>query len=521
MLIVIHNFSRWVVPVTGECEFTFSQLALPTAIQIGSTNGWLFLKAFFNYFGHYGVQIFIFVSGYGLVQSSLQEKPIWLKYVYHRFQKLYPSLVVAILIYLVYQVFVMRQFLNLNVLPDFLAHLTLTATLLPGKGQSLNGPWWFYSTIFQLYLLFPLLLKVYLRYGSRWLLLLGFFAWTLTQVYAHYNYFPLINIRETFIGQMPVFILGIWFGTDYKRCISWYVALALFVLFCLGCYFPLLWPLTHLCIAILLIIIGKAISHIAFKIKPLASVLLFIGSVSVYLFAVHGFMRWPFVHIINMNQGKFWISPIMLLLFLALSFSTAWILTKTESFWRQKLVKLKSISSKVAFTFSLILLPAILLVWGYNRHFQQVNSIKSINLFSNFDESNDTTRRDIKHYRTESGEKVIWLRPELDISSIEKFKISSCKQHGATMLLISGNVFCDSIPEACWLVAESYIGEIRMTRSSVQLNAREVVPNHWQPLELMIDLNSPLITRKDLFRFYFYAKTNGNVYVDEIEVKLK
>jgi peptidoglycan/LPS O-acetylase OafA/YrhL len=154
LLIVIHNFSRWVYPITGECEFTFSQSALPTAIQIGSSNGWMFFKAFFNYFGHYGVQLFIFLSGYGLVQSYLYEQPTWLKYIYHRFQKLYPSLVVAILFYLIYQVFVMHQFPELDIIPDLLAHLTLTATLLPGKGQSVVGPWWFYSTIFQLYLLF-------------------------------------------------------------------------------------------------------------------------------------------------------------------------------------------------------------------------------------------------------------------------------------------------------------------------------------------------------------------------------
>lgn len=110
LLIVIHNFSRWVNPITGESEFYFNQSALSTAIDVAGTNVWMFFKAFFNYFGHYGVQLFIFLSGYGLVQSYLHEQPSWLKYVYHRFQKLYPSLVVAILLYLIYQVFVMRQF---------------------------------------------------------------------------------------------------------------------------------------------------------------------------------------------------------------------------------------------------------------------------------------------------------------------------------------------------------------------------------------------------------------------------
>lgn len=521
LLIVIHNFSRWVYPITGECEFTFSQSALPTAIQIGSSSGWMFFKAFFNYFGHYGVQLFIFLSGYGLVQSYLYAQPTWLKFIYHRFQKLYPSLVVAILFYLIYQVFVMHQFPKLVIISDLLAHLTLTATLLPGKGQSVVGPWWFYSTIFQLYLLFPVLIKVCLRYGIRWLLFIGFVAFTLTQIYANFDNLYPVNIRETFIGQMPVFILGIWFGFDCKRHISWYVVLALFVVFGIGCYFPLLWPLTHLCIAILLVIIGKTFSLIAFKIKPLASALVFIGSISVYLFAIHGFMRWPFVYIINMNQNKFWIAPLMLLLFLTLSFSSAWFLTECEGLWRQKLSKLKGIFSKIAFTFSLLILPVILLVWGYNWHFQPLDANKSINLMSNFDESDDIARQDIKNYSTKTGEKVIWLRPELTISHLEKFKIALDKQRDATLLLISGNVWCDSIPEECWLIANSYFGEIQMTKNSVNLNLDQTLLNQWQPLELTIDLRSPLVMRKELFEFYFYAKTDGNVYIDQIEVKLK
>lgn len=521
LLIVIHNFSRWVNPITGECEFYFNQSALSTAVEVASTNGWMFFKAFFNYFGHYGVQLFIFLSGYGLVQSYLHEHPSWLKYVYHRFQKLYPSLVVAILLYLIYQVFVMCQFPGLDVLPNFLAHLTLTATLLPGKGQSLVGPWWFYSTIFQLYLIFPLLLKVWSRYGTRCHLFIGLLAWILTQIFANFDNLYPVNIRETFVGQMPVFILGIWFGTNDKMRISWYAVLTLFVLFCFGCYFQLLWPLTHICIAILLVISAKAIINIALKVRYLTMVLLFIGSISVYLFAIHGFMRWPFVTIINMNNDKFWFSLLMLLLFLTLSLLSAWLLTKAEGFWREKLSKLNGTFSKVAFTCSLILLPAILLVWEYNSHFLQVKSHKQINLLSNLDESNDTTRRDIKHYKTETGEKVIWLRSELDISSIEKFKIPTDKQRGGTLLQISGNILCDSIPIECWLVAESYIGEIRMTRNSVNMIATDIVANQWQPLKLLIDLRSPLITHKDLFRFYFYAKTNGNVYVDKVQVKLE
>lgn len=182
------------------------------------------------------------------------------------------------------------------------------------------------------------------------------------------------------------------------------------------------------------------------------------------------------------------------------------VLTKTEGIWREKLSKLNGTFSKVAFTCNLILLPAILLVWEYNSHFLQVKSLKQINLLSNLDESNDTTRRDLKYHRTETGEKVIWLRPELDFSSTKKFKIPPEKQSDGTKLQISDNVLCDSIPKDWWLIAESYIGEIRMTRNSVKLITTNTIPNYWQPLELLIDLKSPWWCAKRCFNFIFMLR---------------
>ncbi|MDP3643133.1 MAG: hypothetical protein Q8S54_08075 [Bacteroidota bacterium] len=249
--------------------------------------------------------------------------------------------------------------------------------------------------------------------------------------------------------------------------------------------------------------------------------LLFIGGISVYLFAIHGFMRWPFVNIINLNQNKFWIAPFMLLLFLTLSLSSAWIFTKTEGFWHKKLSELKRNFSKVAFTISLIILPAILLVWGYNWHFQQLALQNPINLLNNLDESYDTSRKDIKFHKTETGEKVVWLRTGLNMSNIERFNLPPETHQDITQVHISSQVLYDSIPGECWLMAESFLGEIRLTRNSVKLNTTQTEPNHWQLLELIIDLQSPLVIRKELFQFYFYAKTNGNVYIDQIQVKLE
>lgn len=520
LLIVFHNISRWIYPATGENEFYFDQSALITTIELASTSVWMFFKSTFNFFGHYGVQIFVYLSGYGLVQSYLDKKPTWLKFVYFRFHKLYPTLVVAILLYLIYNVFILYRFPSWDILPNILAHLTLTSTLLPGMGQALVGPWWFFSTIFQLYLIFPLLIKGYLRYGSRWLLLIGFFAWAIPNVYLFINSSDTFNLPETFIGQMPVFILGIWFGTDRNRSIKWYIPLILLLLFCLGCYFRLFWPFTSLSITILLILMGKSILTVAEKIKPLSSLLLFIGGISVYLFAFNGFIRWPFVYIINMNRNHFWIILFMLLLFLVLLFSTAWFFTKVEGFWRQRILTQKSTLLKITYTTSLLIVPIILIAFGYNRHFQLLLTKTPVIMLANLEET-DTTRKDIKNYKTEMGEKVIWLCSEMEYSYFERFNISTDLQKGATRLVISSRVLCDSIPLECWVVAENYLGNIKVKRTSNELDVSSITTGQWQPLELVIDLYNPLIARSEQFQFFFSAKTKGNVYIDQVEVKLE
>jgi len=43
---------------------------------------------------------------------------------------------------------------------DIGLQLTLLANFVPGKAMSACGPWWFYSFIFQFYLVFPLMIRI-------------------------------------------------------------------------------------------------------------------------------------------------------------------------------------------------------------------------------------------------------------------------------------------------------------------------------------------------------------------------
>lgn len=519
LLIVLHNFSRWVDPVTGESEFTFSSRALHNAFEIACTSGWMFFKSFFNYFGHYGVQLFIFISGYGLVQSYLNEKPSYLNYLFHRFQKLYPSFVVAIMVYFIYQNFIMYNFPGRNLLPNFLAHLSLTATLWPGKGLSINGPWWFYSTIFQLYAVFPILIKIYKRFGLKGLLITGLVAFLVSHGKFYVSSPYTVNLMETFIGQMPVFILGIWFGIDKEIKLQWYWVVGLLILFCGGCYYSFLWPATHLCIAILLLIAAKTIYSITEKVKAIKTVLIFIGSISVYLFAIHGFMRWPFVDIINVNHDKMWVAHLMLFLFLALSISLAWLLTEYEKFWRKMMSRFSTLAAKTLITIIFAGLFLGLIIWGYLRREENNNECTKMQLISHIEESADSTRTDIITY--ENRGRVLWFKQGKNYSPAVEILIPKENRKKAHKLVFSCNALYDSIPTHCWIVVESYLGPVFMKWHNVNIARADSLRNKWLPYEMAVDLNSSPFMRRQRFRYYFYSETKGNIYLDDIRADIE
>ncbi|MCK5677861.1 MAG: hypothetical protein KAH72_05235, partial [Flavobacteriaceae bacterium] len=68
-MIAMHNYFHWIAPKPGENEFDFNYIRLENYIDILSHQTLFGLQATFSYFGHYGVQIFLFLSAYGLTKK--------------------------------------------------------------------------------------------------------------------------------------------------------------------------------------------------------------------------------------------------------------------------------------------------------------------------------------------------------------------------------------------------------------------------------------------------------------------
>jgi len=115
------------------------------------------IASVFSHFGHYGVPIFLFLSGYGLVmkyEKSPVQAPSTLPFLWQHMKKLWglmvPGFVVALFFLTDWHTFTLsfgksNPWLTLVFLGNFFEFDTL-----------LYGPWWFFSLMLQFYLLYRL-----------------------------------------------------------------------------------------------------------------------------------------------------------------------------------------------------------------------------------------------------------------------------------------------------------------------------------------------------------------------------
>lgn len=299
LFIVLHNYFHWVWPSPGENEFDFSGDRIGTFFQQIGSSPLEIINLLFSYFGHYGVQLFIVISGYGLAMSANKKGVHYFSFVFKRFAKIYPSFLMAVAILIGLMVFSSPASLNAVYLYKIKLKLLLIANFYPGEALTINGPWWFYSMIFQLYLLFPLFWWLDkkskgMSFPVLSILTLGFIFFMGTDPLGNK-----LNLMQNFAGHLPEFLLGVFIANRKNLTLSGWVWPAALVLFILGNFYSTFWLLTFVSVSWLLILAVQRIELSISENSIIRRFLVFYGSVSMYLFAVHGFLRMPFVDLAN------------------------------------------------------------------------------------------------------------------------------------------------------------------------------------------------------------------------------
>lgn len=213
--IFLHNYLHWLRQMVKENEYQFHQGNIDRMMNLLQNPTWDLPLQLFSFFGHYGVPVFLFLSGYGLVQKyenarsaatpSTAEESLW-QFIKKHFMKLFPMMMLG------FTVFAMTDWITPSrhhwSWSEILGQVSMTINLFPDPDKAIwPGPYWFFGLMMQLYLLYRIALY---KRGNRvvWLLIAA--CWAIQALcFASPDGATLNWIRYNCIGGMLPFGMGI------------------------------------------------------------------------------------------------------------------------------------------------------------------------------------------------------------------------------------------------------------------------------------------------------------------------
>ena len=103
VMIMVHNYMHWLPGSPGENEFGFEAdrvYLLMDGLRQYPVDA---IRLLASYLGHYGVQVFFFLSGYGLTVKYGAADQGWWVFQIKRWKAFYPAILLAAVAYLLYE----------------------------------------------------------------------------------------------------------------------------------------------------------------------------------------------------------------------------------------------------------------------------------------------------------------------------------------------------------------------------------------------------------------------------------
>lgn len=322
MAIMLHNYCHWLSGSVKENEYTF---------HIGNSEGiWnaichadgLLPMQLLSYFGHYGVPVFLFLSGFGLVLKYERENEprhkAWPFLKFH-YQKLFRMMIPGFVAFVFIDAITPGawHFRAENVI----ALLLMYVNVLPHPNNIIwPGPYWFFGLMMQLYIIYRLL--IYRRHWG-WTVGLIVICW-IAQAVCDPIGDTLNRLRYNCIGGMMPFGVGVLAGRylSHASCHSlprpcWAVAcVILSALLTLMCFNYQTWYWVPL------LIIAASICMVKSLPSFLMDIATWLGRISAAMFVIHPVLRKvfiPFSRHGNVYDG--------ILLYVITSIAMAWMFT--------------------------------------------------------------------------------------------------------------------------------------------------------------------------------------------------
>lgn len=303
--IVLHNYCHFGKKIVQENEYMFHTSHNEALLKALANPDELLPVHLLSYFGHYGVPVFLFLSGLGLVlkyetfpnsskegdcrqlPSSFREVNVF-RFLRYNYLKLLRMLIVGLVLFFIVDTMMPGRFhfYWYNVL----AQLTMTINVLPTPDKIIwPGIYWFFGLMMELYVVYRLLLY---RRSSVYVLFLIGICW-LMQAVCQPDGDLLNRLRYNFVGGMLPFGAGILAARHAEKLprlelshwtwlLVWAASSTLVVAMCF--HFQLwLW--------IPLLIIVSSIALVRALPSSLMNVAVWLGSLSAAIFVAHPIAR--------------------------------------------------------------------------------------------------------------------------------------------------------------------------------------------------------------------------------------
>ena len=298
-LIFIHNYMHWTGGTGIENEMLFNENNF-----LVFKNNFLdsiadFFIYGFSFFGHFGVQLFIFISAYGLTVKYKDVKLTLPNYVV----SVLPRLVNVILLFLLG---VLLTKIILLIYTDFehsvqyfVYVIAITVTTYKSFFKHLMyeymGPYWYFSIAIQIYLLHPFFMSLFKPEKREKFKLFGIF------ILASYCliiplYFYLkptdISLFSNIIGHLPTIFLAIYLGINGVK-VNQYLFIALLPVLFLTQVYEWLFPFSFLIACLSLLSLGEFL----FNRLPRAvlQIIQKVGEISMIIFILNGPLRMAYL----------------------------------------------------------------------------------------------------------------------------------------------------------------------------------------------------------------------------------
>lgn len=295
--IMLHNYCHWLKGITRENEYTWSQWKNDQLWATFSQPDELLPMHLVSYFGHYGVPVFLFLSGFGLVMKYEKENAMevncW-RFVRYNYLKLFRIFIIGFVLFTMFDAF--TPGIHRYQAHEVIAMMGMFANFLEHPSQVVwPGPYWYFSVTLQLYILYRLLL-----YRRHWGITVTLMAlcWLWQMAYLD-DAETLERLRYNLVGGMLPFGLGVltarlqntgFWDTFSQNRVAFFgiflLSVALIFVMCLN-FQSWLWIPA-------LIVIGT-IALVKLLPESIMTYVVWIGTISAAIFVTHPLVRKVFV----------------------------------------------------------------------------------------------------------------------------------------------------------------------------------------------------------------------------------